>query len=65
LTTFVVDTEMCKACGMCVKVCPTNAIADGVKKVPAVIDQGKCISCGVCLETCKFDAVSTSGASND
>ena len=65
LTTFTIDTEMCKACGMCVKACPTSAISGGVKKVPAVIDQGKCISCGVCLETCKFDAVSTSADSND
>jgi NADH:ubiquinone oxidoreductase subunit F (NADH-binding)/(2Fe-2S) ferredoxin/Pyruvate/2-oxoacid:ferredoxin oxidoreductase delta subunit len=65
LTTFTIDTEMCKACGMCVKACPASAISDGVKKVPAVIDQGKCISCGVCLETCKFDAVSTSAGSND
>jgi len=60
LTTFVIDTEACKACGMCVKVCPTDAISDGVKKVPAVIDQEKCVSCGVCRTTCKFDAVMTS-----
>jgi len=60
LTTFVVDSDMCKACGMCIKACPTEAISNGVKKIPAVIDQDKCISCGVCRDTCKFDAITTS-----
>jgi NADH:ubiquinone oxidoreductase subunit F (NADH-binding) len=59
LTTFVIDTEACKACGRCVKACPTDAISDGVKKVPAKINQDTCISCGLCRETCPFDAVAT------
>jgi len=65
LTTFVVDAEVCKACGMCIKVCPVDAISDGVKKVPALIDQDKCTACGVCRDTCKFDAIITSGDSGD
>jgi NADH:ubiquinone oxidoreductase subunit F (NADH-binding)/(2Fe-2S) ferredoxin/Pyruvate/2-oxoacid:ferredoxin oxidoreductase delta subunit len=65
LTTFVVKAEVCKACGMCVKDCPVNAIADGVKKVPAAIDQSICTSCGVCRDTCKFDAITTSTDSGD
>jgi len=59
LTTFVVETETCKACGRCVKVCPSGAITGGAKKVPAEIDQNKCITCGICRETCPFDAVAT------
>ncbi len=58
LTTFLVDPELCKACGKCIKVCPTEAIT-GEKKIPHVIDQEKCIKCGVCRETCPFDAVLT------
>jgi NADP-reducing hydrogenase subunit HndC len=60
LTSYFVEVELCKACGMCVKACPVDAISDGVKKVPAVIDQDKCVSCGVCIDTCKFDAVKIS-----
>ena len=59
LTTFEVDPETCKACGRCVKVCPSDAIAGGAKKVPAEIDQTKCITCGLCRQTCPFDAVAT------
>ncbi len=59
VTTFLIDADACKACGRCLKVCPTEAITDGTKKVPAKIIQDKCITCGACRETCPFDAVMT------
>ena len=58
LTTFTIDEEKCKACGQCLKACPTEAIT-GQKKVPHVIDQDKCDKCGSCREVCPFDAVAT------
>jgi NADP-reducing hydrogenase subunit HndC len=60
LTKFAIDPARCTACGKCIKVCPTDAIA-GAKKTPHVIDQNKCIVCGACRETCPFDAVQVSG----
>ncbi len=59
LTTFVIETERCKACGRCIRVCPSYAITGGTKKVPALIDQDKCVTCGLCREVCTFDAVAT------
>ncbi|HDY64656.1 MAG TPA: 4Fe-4S dicluster domain-containing protein [Phycisphaerae bacterium] len=59
LTTFTIDQEACKACGQCLKQCPTSAIVGGKKKVPAGIELEKCIKCGLCREACKFDAVMT------
>ena len=59
LTTFTVNAEACKACGQCVKACPTDAISDGRDKVPALIDQDTCVTCGVCRDICPFDAVGT------
>lgn len=58
LTTFSIDAEKCKACGKCIKVCPTEAIS-GKKKVAHVINQDKCIKCGACREICPFEAVAT------
>jgi len=53
---YEIDAEACKACGLCLKHCPVDAIT-GEKKVPHVIDQEKCTLCGTCLDKCPFGAV--------
>ena len=53
---YEIDPEACKACGLCLKHCPVEAIS-GEKKVPHVIDQEKCTHCGTCLDKCPFGAV--------
>ena len=61
LTTFMIDQEMCKACGLCKKACPNDAI-EGKPGVKHVIMQDLCIKCGSCREVCPFDAVITGGS---
>jgi NADH-quinone oxidoreductase subunit F len=58
LISFYIDPAKCKACMICARNCPSEAIKGG-KKMIHVIDQDKCIRCGVCLEMCpaKFNAV--------
>ena len=53
---YEIDADACKACGICLKNCPADAIT-GEKKVPHVIDQDKCTLCGTCWEKCPFTAV--------
>ena len=53
---YQIDPEACKACGICLKNCPSDAIT-GEKKVPHVINQEKCTLCGACWEKCPFTAV--------
>jgi NADH-quinone oxidoreductase subunit F len=59
LITYWIDPDKCKACGLCRKNCPTEAII-GEKKVAHVIEQSKCDKCGICIENCpdKFSAIS-------
>ncbi len=57
LTRLRIDEELCRACGKCVKVCPTEAISGGSDKQPAKIDEEKCIVCERCITECPFDAV--------
>ena len=61
LVKYVIDPEKCKACMICLRKCPSEAILGGKKQIH-VIDQDKCNGCGTCWEVCppKFDAVSRS-----
>jgi electron transport complex protein RnfB len=45
----------CIACGICVKVCPVDAI-EMIDNV-AVIDEGKCINCGLCAQKCPMHTI--------
>jgi NADH-quinone oxidoreductase subunit F len=58
LVSYWIDPEKCKACLICLKECPAQAI-DGAKRTIHVIDQERCDSCGVCFEVCppSLDAV--------
>jgi len=56
LITYRIDPEKCKACLLCNKNCPQEAIF-GEKKKPQTIEQSKCVKCGVCRDVCKFEAV--------
>ena len=68
----VIDPAKCKNCGMCVQVCPYQAIqkiivpCESACPVGAIakdenghakIDFDKCISCGKCASACPFGAV--------
>jgi ferredoxin len=56
LTRFVIDREVCQACGRCRRACPVGAIT-GEKKVPHSIADDKCIRCGLCREKCRFGGI--------
>ena len=58
LTSYYVDPDKCKACMICLKQCPMEAISGGKNQIH-VIDQEKCTRCGTCYEVCpsRFDAV--------
>lgn len=51
LTSYYIDPEKCRACDICAKNCPVNAI-HGEKGIVYVIDQEKCTKCDTCFEVC-------------
>lgn len=58
LVRYEIDPNRCKACGLCRKKCPVEAIEGAPKRVHRIL-QEKCIKCGTCYEVCprKFSAV--------
>ena len=56
ITRRVVDDEICKKCGLCLKLgCPAM---EGGKGVKPEINELLCNGCSMCEQVCKFDAIS-------
>jgi len=58
VVSYHIDPAKCRACMICLRKCPVEAIAGGKNRIH-VIDQEKCIKCGTCFEVCppRFSAV--------
>ncbi len=58
LNSYRIKEYRCKACMLCLKACPADAII-GAKWQVHEIDQSKCIKCGTCVDVCppRFNAV--------
>ena len=56
LSKITINPEKCKACGLCQKHCPVNAI-QGEAREKRTINQDKCIKCGTCISACPFHAI--------
>lgn len=57
LLSYRIDPELCKACGLCRKECPTGAIK-GAPKQKHFIESETCARCGACMTKCPFKAIS-------
>jgi len=50
-----IDGEKCTGCGLCVDVCPVEAIS--LENDKAKVDAEKCVDCGQCVEECPNEAI--------
>ncbi|MBW1636178.1 MAG: nitroreductase family protein [Deltaproteobacteria bacterium] len=57
--TVIIDKEICIGCGLCVDVCPYNAIQLVENRAVYVLQD--CFSCDHCRSVCPVDAVSVAG----
>lgn len=46
------DESRCTNCGMCVSICPAEAIEMDKRTWKVVFHQEKCIACGLCVSSC-------------
>lgn len=63
LRTAVVDELTCVACGLCVEVCPYEAISlvesrvMGQTRTVARVDPNHCMACGLCAASCRSASI--------
>ncbi|MFW9952111.1 MAG: DUF362 domain-containing protein [Candidatus Thorarchaeota archaeon] len=51
----IVNKDLCKGCGLCVKRCPFQAVT--IENEKSTVDSKKCYGCGVCAVTCPTGAI--------
>ncbi|NMB40354.1 MAG: NADH-quinone oxidoreductase subunit NuoF [Firmicutes bacterium] len=57
LSRYYIDAKECRACGLCARICPVEAIYEVENERVYRIDPEKCVDCGQCQEECPFEAI--------
>ncbi len=52
---IVCEPARCETCGVCIGVCPADAIVMGRHAV--AVNDAACIRCGACIEVCPVGAL--------
>jgi len=55
--TPIVDTENCRVCGLCARVCPYNAIIVDKELKKTEVIEAACAGCGTCGAECPFGII--------
>jgi heterodisulfide reductase subunit A len=58
--TPIIYADKCKACGLCTKVCPYNAITLNKELKRIAVAEAACGGCGTCAAECPFGALTQS-----
>ena len=56
---YRIEPDLCVACLACVRVCPSDAVAESAQRV-SIVDEA-CTRCGACLPACPHEAIRATG----
>lgn len=51
------NKQYCKACGICIDLCPKQVYVPGANGEPSIANSGCCILCGLCEQACPDMAI--------
>jgi len=54
---IVLDQKRCTSCGVCVPLCPVNALEVNKKTFEVIFNKEKCIACELCIQACPTKAI--------
>jgi heterodisulfide reductase subunit A len=60
-----INAGLCQACGLCIEICPYQAISMDEEKGVAVVNAALCKGCGLCATSCRCGAADIGGFTND
>lgn len=60
----LLDEELCTACEMCYRVCPTGALTSDMRNSKIDFDPFSCVKCHLCHDVCEPDAITLSSSYN-
>ncbi|MDQ7045170.1 MAG: 4Fe-4S binding protein [Sulfurimonas sp.] len=60
----LMDKDLCTACQMCYRVCPTGALTSDIKNSKIDFDPFMCIKCNICHDVCAPNALTKSASYN-
>jgi len=60
-----VDKDRCSGCGLCVLVCPYNALEIDEEEKVVTVNIAMCKGCGACSATCRSSAIDVMGYTDD
>lgn len=64
VTVAVIDEDWCIGCTLCIKACPTDAIAGANKRMHTVVEPW-CTGCELCIPVCPVDCISLENVSGE
>ncbi|MBN1899979.1 CoB--CoM heterodisulfide reductase iron-sulfur subunit A family protein, partial [Candidatus Sumerlaeota bacterium] len=59
-----INPELCQGCGVCIEMCPYQAIVMDEEKGVAVVNATLCKGCGICASSCRCGAPDVGGFTN-
>ena len=60
----LLDEELCTACEMCYRVCPTGALTSDMRNSKIDFDPFLCVKCHLCHDVCETNAITLSTSYN-
>lgn len=58
----IFDKELCTACQMCYRICPTGALSSDMRNSKIDFDPFMCVKCHLCHDVCEPDALTLSSS---